>query len=115
MKTIAQNQLAKCEFAGTFSTPSKATLQAVGSKNSKPRSTSKTLAIAKTRYVTAGQSKAFIEVIEPQSQCYSNLCFAPDLRLAISSLVENCPAVQMSTVGQLLVSRVTGEVDRKFT
>jgi hypothetical protein len=34
----------------------------------------------------------------------------PDLRLAILSFVENCPDVQMSSEGQLLVCREIGNM-----
>src|SRR5580704_3294930 len=59
--TIVQNEVAKCELAGSFSTAPKPTLQAVGSKNSKPISTTKMFPLAKIRYVSTGQSGAFIE------------------------------------------------------
>jgi hypothetical protein len=42
-------------------------------------------------------------------------CFAPDLRLAILSFVENCPDVQMSTAVQLLVSSIKAEVKKKVS
>jgi hypothetical protein len=78
MEANAQNQVAKCEFVGAFLTAPKRTLQVVGSKNSKPMSTAKKLPIAKTRYVTAGHSRVFIQVSKSQANA-ANFVLDPTL------------------------------------
>jgi len=110
VEAIAQNEVAKCELVGTFSTAPKRGLQAVGSKNSKPIRTTKTLPIAKTRYVSADHSKVFIEVSESRGLVVADIHPGPITSNSYAA-VEACAqgAVTNTALSEELISVIPPE------